>query len=73
MFSTDFVEMATLLACNASAKLPIFNLCRVRMRRLLLLRLSTCSCPEVLEKAKIFVSDRLVARATRSASMRIIG
>ena len=32
---SEFVEMTTFLACNASIKLPILNQCRVRMRRLL--------------------------------------
>ena len=31
IFSPDFFEVATSLTCNASAKLPIFNQCRVRM------------------------------------------
>ena len=31
IFSPDFVEIAIFLACNASAKLPISNQCRVRM------------------------------------------
>ena len=34
LFSPDFVEMATILACNASAKLSIVNRCCVRMRSL---------------------------------------
>ena len=33
ILSTDFVEIATFLACSASAKLPKLNQCRVRMRR----------------------------------------
>ena len=33
-FSPDFVEMATFLARNAGANLPILNPCRMRMRRL---------------------------------------
>ena len=33
-FSHDFVEMATFLACNSSAKLRILNQCQMRMRRL---------------------------------------
>ena len=34
IFSLDFVEMAAFIACNASAKLPILNQCRVRVCRL---------------------------------------
>ena len=34
MFLSGFVGMATFLACNASVKLPIFNQCRVYMRKL---------------------------------------
>ena len=34
IFFLDFVEMSTFLACNASAKLPVLNQCRVGIRRL---------------------------------------
>ena len=37
MFSPDFVEMATVVAGNVSAKLPVLNQCQVRMRGLSLL------------------------------------